>query len=226
MIAIIPARGGSKRIPRKNIRPFHGKPIIAYSIEVALKSKLFDRVIVSTDDDEIAEVARQFGAEVPFMRPRDLANDFATTQVVIEHAINWLLEAGQSVEYVCCIYATSPFMTVQQLCEAVSKKNPTDMVFPCAKFPSEIQRSFKIVEGKSIMFQPENFRTRTQDLEKAYFNAGTFILGSVSTWLNKDHIALNGTPIIIDSELVCDIDTEEDWIKAELKMTNLSLKKS
>lgn len=222
MIAIIPARGGSKRIPRKNIRPFHGKPIIAYSIDVALQSNLFDRVIVSTDDTEIAEVALRSGAEVPFMRPHDLANDFATTQVVMEHAINWLLKAEQPVEYVCCIYATSPLMTVQQLCEAVSKKNPTDMVFPCAKFPSEIQRSFKIVEGKSIMFQPENFHTRTQDLEEAYFNAGTFMLGSVSAWLNKNLIALNGTPIIIDSEVVCDIDTEEDWIKAELQMTNLN----
>lgn len=224
MIAIIPARGGSKRIPRKNIRLFHGKPIIAYSIDVALKSKLFDRVIVSTDDDEIAEVARQFGAEVPFMRPRELANDFATTQVVIEHAIKCLQKAGQNVEYVCCIYATSPFMTVQQLFEAVSKKNPDDMVFPCAKFPSEIQRSFKIVEGKSIMFQPEHFRTRTQDLEGAYFNAGTFTLGSVSAWLDKNLIALNGTPIVIDSELVCDIDTEEDWVKAELKMTHFKHK--
>ena len=176
-VAIIPARGGSKRIPRKNIKDFFGKPLIAYSIEVALKSKLFEKVIVSTDDEEIANVAIKYGATVPFIRPKELSDDFTGTGAVVEHTINYLKENGENYDFICTIYATAPFIQEKYLVEGFEKLKNSNAknTFSCTSMPFPIQRTFKITQDdRCEMFWKENFMKRSQDLEEAYQDAGQF----------------------------------------------------
>jgi pseudaminic acid cytidylyltransferase len=218
-IAIIPARGGSKRIPLKNIKDFLGKPIIAYSIKVALKSNLFEDVIVSTDDKEIAEVARKYGASVPFMRPKELADDFTGTADVIEHALEWLNENGKNYDYVCTIYATAPFLKEKYLIEGFNKLANSDAkyAFAVPSMPFPIQRTFKITDkGRCKMFCPENFNKRSQDLEEAYQDAGQFYWEKLSISSNEIYFGSDSIPIILPRYLVQDIDTLEDWKRAEI----------
>ena len=218
-ICVIPARGGSKRIPRKNIKEFNGKPIIAYSIEAALKSNCFDQVIVSTDDDEIAEVAKKYGAQVPFLRPDELSNDYAGTIPVIKHAIEWMEDNKSSVENVCCLYATAPFIRPQIISQAYQQLNNSkaDYCFSVTSFAFPIQRAIKIVEKNKVsMFYPEHFDTRSQDLEEAYHDAGQFYWGKAQAF--KDELPIFtevATSYILPRYLVQDIDTPEDWIRAE-----------
>ncbi len=217
-VAIIPARGGSKRIPRKNIKLFHGKPLIAYSIETALKSSLFDRVIVSTDDEEIAEVARVYGAEVPFLRPKSLADDFSGTASVIKHALSWLEEQGEQYDYVCTIYATAPLLQPQYLIEGFEKLHHSDAVhaFSVTSMPFPIQRTFKInQDGRCEMFFPEHFQTRSQDLEEAYQDAGQFYWSKLGKTSDEVMFGKDSIPVILPRHLVQDIDTPEDWERAE-----------
>ncbi len=216
-VAVIPARGGSKRIPRKNLRHFCGKPIIAYSIDAALTSGIFDKVIVSTDDLEIAAIAQKLGAEVPFMRPANLSDDFATTAAVMKHAVSELALAESDL--CCCIYATAPFLTVADLQDAANRmQNDENLAysFSATAFDFPIQRGFSLVEGKVKMLQPEHLFTRSQDLPKAYHDAGQFYLGRVSSWLlQKPIFAAHSSPVILPSYRVQDIDCEDDWKRAE-----------
>jgi pseudaminic acid cytidylyltransferase len=219
-IAIIPARGGSKRIPRKNIKPFCGKPMIAWSIEAAKSSGLFDRIIVSTDDTEIAEVAMQWGAEVPFMRPEELSNDHAGTTPVIAHATHWALNQGFDVTAACCIYATAPFIQVGDLKRGWNALNSDDWnyAFTVTDFAAPILRSFKqTAEGGIEMFFPEYFDSRSQDLPVALHDAGQFYWGRPAAWLEGKRIFdRRSKPIMIPRWRVQDIDTPDDWHRAEL----------
>lgn len=219
-IAIIPARGGSKRIPRKNIRVFHGKPIIAYSIEAAKASRCFDHIIVSTDDSEIAEVAKRYGAEVPFIRPSSLADDFSTTLDVIKHAINWCKENKMEIENVCCIYATAPFLLpkyIQQGLKSLSQ-NHVKYTFGATSFSFPIQRAIKLNGSNQVdMFQPEYEHTRSQDLEEAYHDAGQFYWGTIESYLEgAPFFSRHSIAIKLPRERVNDIDTLEDWNFAEI----------
>jgi N-acylneuraminate cytidylyltransferase len=219
-LCVIPARGGSKRIPRKNIKSFCGKPIIGYSIEAAIQSECFDRIIVSTDDEYIAEVARSFGAEVPFVRPGLLSNDYAGTLPVIKHAIEWYEGRGVLFDFVCCLYATAPFVTGKKLREAMDKliSNKADYCFTVTSFPYPIQRALKVIDNDRMeLFYPEEFCSRTQDLEDAYHDAGQFYLGKPNSFKVINPFELNViTPHLLPRYLVQDIDTEEDWLRAEL----------
>lgn len=220
-IAIIPARGGSKRIPRKNVRPFAGKPLIAYSIEAARNSGLFDHIIVSTDDEEIAAIARQYGAETPFVRPPELSNDHATTVPVIRHAVQWVQEHLGPVELACCIYATAPFIQASALRaahELLLAKQVQGYVFSATTFPFPIQRAFKLgPDGLVEMFHPENYNTRSQDLEEAYQDAGQFYWGSADSYLSgKIFFSTDSMAYVLPRHMVQDIDTPEDWQRAEL----------
>jgi len=218
-ICVIPARGGSKRIPRKNIKPFHGKPMIAYAVTAALASKAFDKVIVSTDDEEIARVARAYGAEVPFVRPADLADDRTPTVPVIAHAIRTCQSKGWDVEDVCCIYPGVPFISTDDLAQAYQRLQTSGAhyVFPVTGFPSPIQRALRrLPDGTVKPFQHEYAATRTQDLEPGYFDAGQFYWGRRDAWLDELNIHLNGTTLVIPEWRVVDIDTPADWERAEL----------
>lgn len=219
-VAIIPARGGSKRIPRKNIKTFAGKPIIAYSIEAAQQSGLFDRIIVTTDDEEIADVARSFGADVPFMRPRELSDDHTATIPVIAHAIQTLQTNGDVIETACCIYATAPFVRFEDITSAYNAliTQQKNYAFPVTTFPFPIQRGVKRDENGNIeMFYPEHFASRSQDLEEAYHDVGQFYWGTKDAWLEGKPIFSDAaTTIVLPRHLVQDIDTPEDWIRAEL----------
>ncbi|MFH0708576.1 MAG: pseudaminic acid cytidylyltransferase [Pseudomonadota bacterium] len=219
-VAIIPARGGSKRIPRKNIKLFHGKPIIAYSIEAAVKSGLFDKIIVSTDDDEIAEVARNYGAEVPFLRPKELSDDHTATIPVIAHAIQALRAKGDVIEAACCIYATAPFIRSEDIIRAYNAliEQNKHYTFPVTTFPFPIFRGVKRdVDGTIKMFYPEHFASRSQDLEEAYHDVGQFYWGTADAWLEGKLIFSDAaTTIVLPRHLVQDIDTPEDWERAEL----------
>lgn len=217
-VAIIPARGGSKRIPRKNIKDFHKKPLIAYSIEVALESKLFERVIVSTDDEEIAKIAKEYGAEVPFMRPSELSDDFTCTTDVTEHALKWLEEHGDNYEYVCTIYATAPLLDEKYLVEGFEKLKNSDAIntFSATTMPFPIQRTFKLDKnGRCEMFTPQYYHTRSQDLQEAYQDAGQFYWKKIGK-SSDIMFAGDSIPIILPRYLVQDIDTLEDWKRAEL----------
>ena len=219
-IAVIPARGGSKRIPRKNIKSFYGKPMIAWSIEVANSSGLFERIIVSTDDTEIAEVSKQWGAEVPFTRPPELSNDFAETTEVIAHAAQWAIDQALDLESVCCIYATAPFVQVEDIqrgCEALDSGD-WDYAFTVTDFAAPIFRSFKQTEqGGLEMFFPEHFGARSQDLPAALHDAGQFYWGRPEAWIQGKRIFDNRSkPILIPRWRVQDIDTLEDWDRAEI----------
>jgi pseudaminic acid cytidylyltransferase len=218
-IAIIPARGGSKRIPRKNIKPFHGKPMIAYSIEAATASGCFDKVIVSTDDVEIVEVAKKYGAEVPFLRPIDISDDYSTTMDVMEHAIRWCKSEGWNVEAVCCLYATAPFILPDDLHKGYEllTDDSVQFTFSAASFSFPIQRAIKLDEhGYVSMFLPENEQVRSQDLEEGYHDAGQFYWGQTSAFLNKLSIfSSHSKAVLIPRYRVQDIDTPEDWELAE-----------
>lgn len=218
-IAIIPARGGSKRIPRKNIKDFYGKPMIAYSIEAAIQSGCFDRVIVSTDDREIAEVAKQYGAEVPFTRPTEIADDHATTMDVMHHAINWCLKHGDNLEAVCCLYATAPFVSVDSLRHGykVLSEGKCEFVFTATTFSFPIQRAIKLSDrGEVTMFSPEYEQVRSQDLVEAYHDAGQFYWGTVQAFTERKPIFASHSKVILLPRIkVQDIDTPEDWSFAE-----------
>lgn len=217
-VAIIPARGGSKRVPRKNIKPFHGKPLIAYSIETAIKSNLFDRIIVTTDDEEIADVAIKYGAEAPFIRPKKLSDDFTGTGDVVKHAIDYLKEHGEAFDYVCTIYATAPLLQSKYLMEGFEALKNSDAVnaFSATSMPFPIQRTFKLDEnGRCEMFWPENYFKRSQDLQEAYQDAGQFYWSKLDKKSSDIMFGKESIPIILPRYLVQDIDTLEDWIRAE-----------
>lgn len=216
-VAIIPARGGSKRIPRKNIKNFFGKPLIAYSIEIAIQSKLFDKVIVSTDDKEIAKIANNYGAETPFLRPEELSDDFTGTGDVIEHTLRYLNSMGFSYDYCCTIYATAPLLQKQYLIKGFHElhKSNAHQAFSVTSMPFPIQRTFKIVNNRCKMFQPENFYSRSQDLEEAYQDAGQFYWENLNNSFNDIPFGKDSIPILLPRYLVQDIDTIEDWIQAE-----------
>ena len=218
-IAIIPARGGSKRIPKKNIKLFHGKPLIAYSIETALQSELFDKVIVSTDDEEIAKIAKEYGAEVPFMRPKKLSDDYSSSGDAVEHAIEFLQTKGESFRYVCTIYATAPFLEKKYLQKGFEalKNSDAKMAFSVTSMPFPIQRTFKITQDERCqMFWPENFHKRSQDLEEAYQDAGQFYWEDTTKEWRDLPFGSQSIPIVLPRYLVQDIDTSEDWKRAEL----------
>lgn len=215
-VAIIPARGGSKRIPGKNIKDFFGKPVIAYSIEAAMASGCFDKIIVSTDDEQIASVAKAYGAEVPFMRPSDIADDFATTGQVIKHAVQWCQHQGVELDLVCCIYACSPFIAPTKIREAMALllANPDAyFCFPVCEFAFPIQRAIGIDnDGRATMFQPECFPMRSQDLPAAYHDVGQFYWGRPIGYLTETPMFSSyAIPMPISRRDVVDIDTEDDW---------------
>ena len=219
-LCIIPARGGSKRIPRKNIKPFMGKPIIAYSIETALKSGVFDEVMVSTDDEEIVGVARQYGASVPFLRSAATSNDYATTVDVLLEVINKYKEQGKLFDTICCLYSTAPFVTSDRLKDASSQINDkVDACFTIVEYSYPIQRSLRINESDYVeMKYPEHLKSRTQDLEKVYHDAGQFYFVKTNALINEGTVWCKRTAPLILSELeVQDLDTLTDWQLAEMK---------
>ena len=219
-LAIIPARGGSKRIPRKNIKEFHGKPMIAWSIQVALESGCFDEVWVSTDDEEIAAVAQVYGAKVPFLRPAYLSDDFATTADVMSHAVEEFGKINHALpDYICCLYATAPFVTKADLVQGLEKiKNNSNLnyVFSATTYPFPIQRAIKLNEYDTVeMFSPQYFNVRSQDLEEAWHDAGQFYWGTAEAWLNKAMIFSTQSRVVeLPRFRVQDIDTQEDWDRA------------
>jgi pseudaminic acid cytidylyltransferase len=226
-IAVIPARGGSKRIPGKNIKPFCGKPMIAWSIEAARVSRLFERILVSTDDEHVAEIARAWGAEVPFLRPVELAGDFVGTAPVIAHAVQWA-QAEALVDAVCCIYATAPFIQVEDLRRGLEEleRGGWDFVFAATEYAAPIFRSFKETAGGGVeMFFPEHLNTRSQDLPRALHDAAQFYWGTPAAWLeNNEFFGPSTRALIIPRWRVQDIDTTEDWERAEM-MAQIILKK-
>jgi N-acylneuraminate cytidylyltransferase len=219
-ICVIPARGGSKRIPRKNIRDFCGRPIIAYSIEAARESGLFDCVMVSTDDAEIAEVAHSLGAEIPFLRPEELADDYTGTNAVVRQAIEWHEAKAMSVAQACCLYATAPFVQTHYLIEGHRRllASSKAYVFTVTPYPHPIQRALRLAEGGEVeAIYPEDRVARSQDLEPTYHDAGQFYWGTATAFL-KD-VALfshHSLGLVLPPHLVQDIDSEEDWRRAEL----------
>ena len=218
-VAIIPARGGSKRIPRKNIKAFCGKPIIAYSIETAQKSGLFEKIIVSTDDEAIADVAHSYGAEVPFIRPRELSDDFTGTGAVVAHALETLAHAGERYDFACTLYATAPLLEPSYLIEGFEKLSHSDAIFSfsATSMPFPIWRTFKITQNERCeMFWKENFSKRSQDLEEAYQDAGQFYWHNLHKTSHDVLFGSESIPILLPRHLVQDIDTPEDWARAEL----------
>ena len=223
-LAIIPARGGSKRIPKKNIKLFLGKPIIAYSIEVAIESNLFDDIIVSTDDIEIAKIAKDYGAQVPFFRSDINSSDFATTSDVIEEVIRELKNQNKFFDNICCIYSCAPFIKTEYLTEAYDLllKNSFDTVFPIIPYSTKIQRALRIKNKKIEMFYPEFEQTRSQDLDISYYDAGQFYWIQEKMFSNNKRIYTNNSGAIILDELSAhDIDSEIDWKIAEIKYSLL-----
>lgn len=219
-IAIIPARGGSKRIPRKNIKEFCGKPMLEWCMEAALESNRFDHILVSTDDDEIAAVAEQAGASVPFRRPAHLADDFTATRPVVNHAIENAQILYGEISYVCCIYPTAPFLTSDTIRASgdLLREKKMDFVFSCTTFAYPIQRALRMTEcGGVEMMWPEHRTTRSQDLEEGYHDAGQFYWGRAEAFLDGQHIfGLGSAPWVLPRHIVHDIDTPEDWLRAEL----------
>lgn len=218
-LCVIPARGGSKRVPRKNVRDFHGKPMIVWSIEAALQSGVFGRVLVSTDDAEIARIARDAGAEVPFSRPRELADDHTPTVPVMAHGIGEAEQLWGEAQAVCCLYAAAPFVRATDLREGLGLLGSSGAryVLPVTSFPFPIQRAVRLTEeGRVEMLSPEHVVTRSQDLEEAYHDVGQFYWGTREAWL--DGVPLMGpdsAPLLIPRHRVQDIDTPEDWERAE-----------
>ena len=229
-IAIIPARGGSKRLPGKNIRSFLGKPIIQYSIDAAIKSNLFDRVIVSTDSEDIAKIAIECGAEVPFMRPTGISDDFTPLADVVHHALTWLLEKQESYSYACCILATAPFVRMEDLKKGlhIIKERKAASAFTVTTFPFPIFRALKLTREERLeMFWPEHELARSNDLPEAYHDAGQFYWFDVKNFLKQKQLYTpDAVPIIIPRFLVQDIDSQEDWDTAEKMYQIVSSKKN
>ena len=219
-IAVIPARGGSKRIPRKNIRMFCGKPIIAHSISAAQQTGLFDQVVVSTDDEEIASVAREFGATTPFVRPKELADDFTGTNAVVKHAVAWFNAQSNDVVHACCLYATAPLLQARFITEGYEALSRSDaaFAFSVTSYAFPIQRALRVTpEGRVDAIYPEHRMTRSQDLEHAYHDAGQFYWGTARAFLEDLPVfAPHSIGVILPRHLVQDIDTLEDWDQAEL----------
>lgn len=226
-LAVIPARGGSKRIPRKNIKPFGGRPMIAWSIEAARESGCFDRILVSTDDAEIAEVAKAEGADVPFFRPPALSDDHTPTLPVIAHAVNWQNQNGPQAVEVCCIYATAPFIDPQDLRRGLSilSDSDADYAFSVTSYAFPIQRALRITSQERVeMFDPSKFEKRSQDLEEGWHDAGQFYWGRADAWLaQKILFAHWSAPVVVPRHRVQDIDTPEDWTRAEMMLRALKV---
>lgn len=229
-VAVIPARGGSKRIPNKNIKLFSGRPIISYSIKAARESGLFDRIIVSTDSEEIANVARQFGAEIPFLRPAELSGDQTPTAPVIDHCLTHLGKENIPVDYICCIYATAPLLSPQYIRDGfrLLTEKKAESVFSVTEFEFPIFRGLKINRsGRLEMFWPENESVRSQDLPKAFHDAGQFYWLAVEPFLkNKRIYTKNSLPVILPRTMVQDMDEPEDWTIAEAKYRALQTGKN
>jgi len=227
-IAVIPARGGSKRIPQKNIKMFAGKPMIAYSILAAIESAVFERILVSTDSLEIANVANQFGAETPFIRPPELSDDYATTSDVMVHASQWIEENNGGVDEICCIYPTAPLIGVSSMCQGRDKIRDGDWnyVFSATKFSYPIHRGLlKQIDGSCKMLFPENLHTRSQDLPEVWHDAGQFYWGRTIAWLEKRPIFSESSSFVeLPSYRVQDIDTIDDWTEAEIRFELLKRK--
>ncbi|MFQ3197426.1 MAG: pseudaminic acid cytidylyltransferase [Paraglaciecola sp.] len=219
-LAIIPARGGSKRIPGKNIKLFAGKPLIAYSIEAAAACRLFDKVMVSTDCKQIADVAKDYGAEVPFMRPEHLSDDYIGTVPVVRHGIEFCQQHYFDPQFTCCIYATAPFIQITKLIEGfirLQSAQDKNFAFSVTSFAFPVQRALKMLNGGVVPFSPDDIPKRSQDLEEAYHDAGQFYWGRSAAFLNaKSTFSEHSIPIVLPRHLVQDIDTLEDWQRAEL----------
>ena len=227
-LAIIPARGGSKRIPKKNIKFFCGKPIIYYSIKAALTSNCFDKVIVSTDDKTTAKIALNYGAEVPFKRPKKLSNDKATTSEVINHSINFYKNKGINFNYVCCIYPTAPFLSKSNLIKGYNliKQKKYDFVLTVTEYSHPIQRSFKILKKGGLKIQnPKLMSKPTNNFEKIYHDAGKFYFGKCKSFLKKKlFFGKNSYPIILNKSVAQDINDIEDWKIAESIFKNINIR--
>lgn len=225
ILAVITARGGSKRIPRKNIKPFLGKPILLYSIQAALDSGVFDEVMVSTEDEEIARLAEEAGAKVPFFRSSDTANDYATTADVLLEVLEQYRELGMQFDYVCCIYPTAPFVSAKRLAEAMEKLTAqgADSLLPVVRFGFPPQRSVVVDDDGFLQFRwPEHMLTRSQDLEPFYHDAGQFYCLRTESFLKQKKMVMEKTlPLVLPESEVQDIDTEEDWRIAEAKFRAL-----
>jgi N-acylneuraminate cytidylyltransferase len=219
-VAIIPARGGSKRIPRKNVRSFGGLPMLAWPVATALQSGLFGRVIVSTEDEEISKVAREAGAETPFVRPLELADDYSCTASVMEHAAQWLQVRGELPTELCCIYPTSPFLTAEDLKRGLYLLRGGDWsyVLAATAFEAPLYRGFKIsVDGCLKMLFPEHASTRSQDLPQVFHDAAQFYWGRADAWLQRRAgLGTDSTAVLIPHWRAQDIDTEDDWHRAEI----------
>ena len=219
-VAIITARGGSKRIPHKNIKNFLGKPIIAYSIKAALESGCFEEVMVSTDDKEIAEIAVSYGAKVPFFRSAENSDDFSTTRDVVKEVLRQYGEQGKAFDYACCIYPTAPFITAERLAESMNllEEKQADSVFPVVQFSFPPQRSIVLDEGRAAFKWPEYALARSQDLEPFYHDCGQFYCINVKAFEEQELLVMKNTyPVVLDEMEVQDIDNETDWKLAELK---------
>ncbi len=217
-LAVIPARGGSKRIPRKNVKPFAGRPMIAYAIGAAREAGVFDHILVSTDDEEIAAVARSHGADVPFMRPLALADDHAGTGPVVVHAIAQAQAAGWAVEQVCCIYPGVPLLRAADLRAALAMlaEGPADFVFPVLRFESPVQRALRFDHAGCVApLYPEHLTMRTQDLVPAFHDAGQFYWGTVAAWQSGRSAHAGGRGLVLAADRAVDIDTPDDWARAE-----------
>lgn len=225
-LALIPARGGSARIPGKNVRAFAGRPMIVHSIEAALASGCFDRVIVSTDDRDIARIARAHGAEVPFVRPDALSDAHTGTAPVVAHAIDWLRQRGEGPDRVCCVYATAPFLSPDDLARGleVLASCPDGYAFSATTYAFPIQRSFGIdADGRIAMFHPEHAGTRSQDLPEAWHDAGQFYWAHTRTWMTGGPVFTErSAAVALPRHRVQDIDTPEDWARAELMFAALA----
>ena len=221
-LAVIPARGGSKRIPGKNVKLFGGKPMIAWSIEAVQRTGLFDRIVVSTDDKEIASITRKYGADVPFVRPAELSDDHCGTAPVIAHAIEWHLKQDFHPIEICCIYATAPFLRSEDIMlgQKTLNQSDVDFAFSATSYAFPIQRAFKLREdGRIEMFEPSQFQVRSQDLPQAFHDAGQFYWGTRDAWLSGTPIfGSKSAPVFLPRYRVQDIDTPEDWEQAELMM--------
>jgi pseudaminic acid cytidylyltransferase len=219
-IAIIPARGGSKRIPRKNIKDFCGKPMIAWSIEKAISTGLFETVLVSTDDEEIAQIARLYGAKTPFLRPKELSGDHVGTAEVLSHATQWALDEGYKISAVCCILATAPFIQARDIKSGLNLLNKVscDYVIAATNFSAPIHRSFfEHPDGRIEMFFPEHYLTRSQDLPEAFHDAAQFYWGRPQAWIEKRRgLGRNSVLFKIPRWRVQDIDNNDDWKRAEI----------
>jgi pseudaminic acid cytidylyltransferase len=229
IVALIPARAGSKRIPGKNIKPFAGRPLIAYSVEAAEASGLFSRIIVSTDSPEIAEVAQSHGAQVPFLRPPRLADDVTPTADVVLHALNWLKQNESLPEYICCIYATAPFLQADYLkkgFERLCRDNDATTAFSVASFAYPIFRALDVDDkGRVKMFWPEHRDTRSNDLPEAYHDAGQFYWVHTQRFLKEKTLLSKGAVSVkLPRYLVQDIDTPEDWKTAEYMFNAMKIK--